>query len=417
MAWQDRIRQAAYTSSSGVYTAFDYEDVSKTIDKKTASFTFPDADGTYVQDLGHTGRRYPLRVIFWGDDHDEDAERFEGALLERGIGVLTHPLYGTLDVIPFGAISFRSDLKTAANQTIIDITFWETIGLVYPTSQVDPASAVVKSVDEYNAAAAETLDATADIDSAVEQATFKAQYNALLGSVKSGLDAIASVQENVEKTFNAINDSINNGIDTLISQPLTLAFQTVQLIQAPARAITAITARLEAYKNLGSQIIDNVKAISIPGLDSANSNEYHTKDMYASTYITGAILSTVNNQFTTKSDALLAADSITQQMDNLQQWRDDNLVSLSQIDTGEAYQKLQEAVALTIGFLVEISFTLKQERRIILQSPHTVIDLIAELYPVNTIIDDEIDFFINSNMLNGDEILELPRGRELVYYV
>lgn len=84
------------------------------------------------------------------------------------------------------------------------------------------------------------------------------------------------------------------------------------------------------------------------------------------------------------------------------------------IDTGSAYQQLQEAVAITAGFLVGISFTLKQERRLILDRSRTIIDLVAELYGS---IDEQLDFFITSNNLSGSEILELPKGREIVYYV
>ena len=68
MAWQDRLKEAAYTSPSGVRTVFDFGDVSRTTVKKTAAFDFPDADGTYIQDLGTAGRRYPMRLFIWGDD-------------------------------------------------------------------------------------------------------------------------------------------------------------------------------------------------------------------------------------------------------------------------------------------------------------------------------------------------------------
>ena len=53
MAWNDRIREAAYTSPSGERIIFGYENVSRKIDKKTTGFDFPDADGTFVQDLAN----------------------------------------------------------------------------------------------------------------------------------------------------------------------------------------------------------------------------------------------------------------------------------------------------------------------------------------------------------------------------
>lgn len=414
MAWNDRIREAAYTSPGGDRITFAYENVRKTVDKKTTGFEFPDADGTYVQDLGHTGRRYPLRVFFWGDDYDQDADRFEAALLERGIGRLEHPIYGTVDVVPFGTITRRDDLKTAANQAVVEVTFWETIGLIYPAAQIDPASAVLTAVDEYNDAAAAEFEEVTSLDSAVEQASFKNSYESLLDSARSGLQAVADVQENVQKEFDAIYDSINEGVDVLIAQPLTLAFQTTQLLQSPARALTNIQARLDAYGDLANSIISGDGAVVSPGNDSTNSNQFHTNDLYASTYVTGSVVSVVNNEFTTKTEALEAAELVLTQLEDVTNWRDENFQSLEEVDAGSSYQQLQEAVALTAGFLVEISFSLKQERRIVLDRNRTIIDLAAELYGS---VDDQLDFLINSNSLTGSEILELPKGREIVYYV
>jgi len=407
MPWQDRVREAAYNSPSGTRIVFDYENVRKSFDKKTTGFDFPDADGTYVQDLGNTGRRYPLRIFFWGDNHDLDAESFDQALRERGTGKLEHPLYGTVNVVPFGTITQRDDLKTAANQSIIEVTFWETIGLIYPASQTDPARSVLSAVDEYNIAAAAEFELDTDLDSAVEQASFKNSYRALLNKAQAGLQTIADVQKNVEDEFNAIYDSINQGIDILVAQPLELAFQTTLLLQSHARALTNITARLDAYKNLESSLISGEGSVESPGQDPTSSNTIHTKELYASTYITGSIVSVVNNQFATKNEALEAAEAILIQFDEVVAWRDNNFESLEEIDTGSAYQQLQEAVALTAGFLVEISFTLKQERRLKLVRNRTIIDLVGELYGS---VDDQLDFFINSNDLSGSEHIRNTKG-------
>lgn len=414
MPWNDRIREAAYTSPGGTRLTFGYENVRKTVDKKTTGFEFPDADGTFVQDLGHSGRRYPLRVFFWGDDYDQEAEAFESALLERGTGKLEHPIYGTKDVVPFGTITRRDDLKTAANQAVVEVTFWETIGLIYPAAQTDPASSVLAAVDAYNAAVSDSFSESLGLDTAIERVTLKNSYQSLLDTASDGLQAIADVQDDVRRQFDAIVDSVNQGIDILIAQPLTLAFQTTQLIQAPARALAGIEARLDAYGNLASSIISGDDNVATPGNDSRNSNQFHTNDLYASTYVTGSVVSVVNNQFITKTEALQAAETILTQLDDVVAWRDDKYESLEQIDTGEAYQKLQEAVALTAGFLVEISFSLKQERSVVLDRNRTIVDLAAELYGS---VDDQLDFLINSNDLSGSEILELPRGREIVYYV
>lgn len=414
MPWDDRLREAAYTSPSGVRLTFQYENVSRKVDKKTTGFDFPDADGTYVQDLGHTGRRYPLKAIFWGDDYDLDAEAFEDALLESGKGKLEHPAYGVSDVVPFGTITRRDDLKTGANQAVIEFTLWDTIGLAYPVVQDDPSSMVLSAVEGYNSALALEFEDTVSLKNAVDAAAFKNDYQVLLNSTSIGLDGIAEAQEDVQKQFDAVVDSINQGIDILISQPLTLAFQTSIMIQSPARALTNIRERLEAYKSLTNNIIKGDDSIIAPSIGVESANKFRNDNLYVSTYVTGSIISVINNQFATKTEALLAAEGVLTQLEDVTSWRDDNFKSVGEVDTGGSYQKLQEAVALTAGFLVEISFTLKQERRVTLTRNRTIIDLVAEFY---NSVDDQLDFFITSNDLSGSEILEVPKGREIVYYV
>ncbi len=411
MPWDERIREAAYTSpESNTRTVFDFENVRQAIDKQGSAFNFADANGTFIQSMGHSGRRFPLRMFFWGDDYDLEIAAFEETLLETGDGKLEHPVYGVKTVVPFGTITRRDDLKTAANQGIIEVTFWETIGLVYPTAQGDPASSVLTAVSEYNDAQAAEFEEVTNLDSAVEHASFKNNYQALLDQTSSSLQTVADVQSDVSQQFNAIVDSINNGLDILVQDPLTLAFQTTLMIEAPARALAAIGARLDAFSTLASSITSGDGAVATPG----NNNEFRTNDLFASTYVAGSIISVVNNEFLTRPDAISAAEEVLLQFEAVNSWRDANLVSLLEIDTGGAYQQLQEAVALAAGFLVEISFTLKQERRLVLDRARTVIDLVAELYGS---IDDQLDFFINSNDLSGSEILEIPRGREIVYYI
>ncbi len=271
------------------------------------------------------------------------------------------------------------------------------------------------AIEEYNAAIALEFEEITSLDSAVEQASFKNAYQALLNSITSGMQVIADTQNDVRKQFNAISDSINAGLAILVTAPQTLAAQTALLIQSPARAIESpIETRLDSYSNLLNAIIAGDDAIAVPGNDARNSNEFHTNDLYASTYISGYLVASINNQFTIKTDAIEAAEVILDQFEAVTNWRDNNFASLAEVDTGDSYQQLQEAVALAAGFLVDISFSLKQERHIVLDRPRTIIDLAAELYGS---VDDQLDFFINSNNLSGLEILELSRGRDIVYYI
>ena len=180
MSWEDRLLAATYTSPGGVATSLDYEDVRKSIERKGTAFNFADANGTYIQERGHAGNKYPLRVFFWGEDYDLAAAAFEATLLEPGTGKLEHPIYGTVDVVPFGEITRRDDLKTSANQAIIELTFWETTGLLYPSSQDDPGASVLSAVTEYNAAIADEFAGAVDLSTTVKKVTLQGEYQALL---------------------------------------------------------------------------------------------------------------------------------------------------------------------------------------------------------------------------------------------
>lgn len=412
MPWQDRIREATYTSAAGNTLRFDFEDVSREIDLRGSAFQFPNADGTYVQRTGVGGRRLPMQVFFWGDDHDLQAAAFDELLRQPGLGRLTHPLYGVLDVVPFGSVTQRDDLKTAANQTVMELTFWETTDLPYPSAQGDPASAVASAVERFNVSAADQFDDLLGIDTAGERAALRNGFSALLGATTSALGPLVSGSSAAFSQFSAIATSIETGLDSLLSDPSTLARQLALLIETPSSVQSRIGQRLVAFGGLLTSV--TAAAVPAPSTDSRRANLVHTRDLYATSYVAASAAAVINTTFETKPDALLAAETILGMLDQVTTWRDAQFDEVDAVDTGQAYQGVLDAVLLAAGFLVEISFTLKQERRITLDRARTVIDLAAELYGS---VDDQIDFLINSNSLTGSEILELPRGREIVYYV
>lgn len=408
MSWQDRLREAAYTSPSGVRVVFDYENVRREIDKKTAAFEFSDAEGTYIQDLGRSGRRYPLRLFFSGADHDRDAQNFDALLLESGIGKLEHPIYGSINVVPFGTIVQRDDLKTAANQSVFEVTFWETLNEIYPVSQIDSASEVSAAVDAFNDDSAEKFNSVVDLERVTDQVVFRNRYLALIDSVQARMRPIVELEDQVRRSFETVVESVQNGVDVLIANPLTLAFQTSLLIQAPARSTAAISDRLEAYSDLANALIQGDGAVV------SDEVQFYTNDLFAASYVSGSVLSLVSTDFDTRNSAIESAEALIEQFENLYEWQESNYSALGLVDTGQSYQKLQESVALATGFLIEISFSLRQEKRLVLGRNRTIVDLVGELYGA---VDSQLDFFINSNNLSGSEILEIPRGREVVYYV
>jgi len=294
------------------------------------------------------------------------------------------------------------------------MAFWETTGIVFPATQDDPASAVLDSVEASTEALANEFEDNVSLISAVEKAVTKNAFTDLVDSIGDNLREITKFQADVSRAFEDISDSINNSIDILIEQPLTLAFQTLRLVQLPGSIIGSIAARLDAFANLANSLITGEQSVFTETFDSSANNNFQSNNLVASAAVTGQILSSVDNQFLDKSQAIQAAERIVNQFNAVNEWRDLNIESLSLVDTGESYQKLQDAVAIAAGFLVQLSFSLQTEREIIIDRDRTIIDLAAELYGE---VDPQLDFLISSNDLSGSEILEIPKGRKIKYYL
>lgn len=379
---------------------------------------FPGVDGTYVQDNGQSERRFPLRCIFSGGECDKAAAAFEGLLLERGSGSLEHPLYGKKSVVPYGTITRRDDLVSGANQTIVEVTFWSTLGAIYPSGGFSAKGELVQSLAKSSEKLSNGFAKAMKLNTEARRAAAKLSVREALRNVQASLQRVASVSDSVNREFRQLQSDINFGIDVLIGQPLLLARQLMNLATLPARALAGIASRLESYADLldrmvRSSVTSPADVSVIPALRVRRSNDFQLASLMGSAAVQGSVSSVNENTFTAKPEALAAAEEIIAQAEALAAWSDERYGDQEQIDPGEGYQALQETVAVAVGFLVEISFSLVPERAIVLDRPRNIIELAAEIYGE---VDSRLDFLISTNKLTGSGIIELPRGRRIVYY-
>jgi len=276
MDWTDRLKKASYESPSGEVFDFQYEDVSVEVDKKTTAFNFASSNETYVQQNGKTSRRYPLICYFWGSDYDIESESFMKALEEDGLGKLTHPIYGNINVVPFGGIKRKDNLKTASNQAIFEITFFNTTNIVYPNSQSDTESLLLNSIEEYNEATATYMEDVLDLSTEVKKSGFKSVMTGIATTTANGLKFLLKESENVENQFNTISQSILTGMDDLVDTPFTLVSQVIKLTQLPSLAIASFTSKLSNYGTLMDSIL---------GIVPSNNNEFQSLNFNVSTML------------------------------------------------------------------------------------------------------------------------------------
>lgn len=440
-SWRDRVKPAAYTSPvTGTRVTFAYEDVSRAFDIRGTAVDFPGVNDSYVQQTGYSSRKYPMMCFFSGKNCDILASSFEAVLMEPGIGKLEHPLYGAFAAIPFGTVERNDALKSASNQSVVTVTFWTSIPAIYPSAAAGGTNEIEAALAAWTGAGAAQFASNTSLLSTLRKASAIGTIKGLLKKVKGALGKISDTVGNIRKDFGNGLAAINGGLDVLIGAPLLLAQQISNLIQAPGRALSGLASRLDAYARLAQDVFGSDAGSPANALSQGSllvdhqakiANDFHAAALVAMNAVAGSVVSIIAQPITATTDGqvpifgnrqqvLSAASIVLGQMDALVAWRDAGFAAISgiddstqAIDTGEAYAALQNLVALTVGYLIQASFSALPERAIVLDRPRSIVDLCSELYGA---VDGKIDLLVSTNDFTGDEILELPAGRRVVYY-
>lgn len=445
MAWQDEIGGASYTAPSGKKIEFNFESgLSRKTPLKTAENTFPDVDGAEIQSLGLGGKKFPMTAIFSGGDCLTAASEFEEALCERGVGVLEHPIYGKLNVVPTGEIERVDDLVDSLNESRVKVTFAETIvDESFPDGEVAAVDDLDAAAAAYEDAAAESfadMIETASIDDQLDlQATLKAQIDAInqgIADIMEDVNAFREETRKISREIQTVKNTLNKMIgtvDVMVGSAMEIATAMIQLIRLPGELVMGAMAKIEGYATIASSILNTIKrdpvgaaaiknqyaatSVALGGIVSAVSYGVAKSALDASgkTENNGSTMASVSSGgFASRSDALLAADSIVEMFETYKNYMDSQTAKDAFVDSGEGYAALLENVTAAVKIIQTASFSLPTTRICKLGRDRQVIELLCELYGADGF--SRLDEFIMDNKLNADEIVELPMGREIRYY-
>jgi prophage DNA circulation protein len=124
MSYIDRIERLTYQSPKRKTFDLEFDDLARNIQRKTAINEFPYQNIANVQDLGMGNLKIPIRCYISGNDYDLEADRFFKALNEQGSGILDHPRWGSIDVIPINITQSESFID-GLGRAIFEIEFVE----------------------------------------------------------------------------------------------------------------------------------------------------------------------------------------------------------------------------------------------------------------------------------------------------
>jgi hypothetical protein len=400
----------------------------RSAEKRLGLFNYPGIIGTVVQDLGMTSWMWPMTVYFDGPDNDKVANKFGIAVLETGIWGVIHPVYGFrgLQLI---SVTERNMPVDEGGYTAFELDFIEPIDPLTLKTAAEMSDQIGFQSDLVSISAADQFLANARLASASDQFSLESAINAVTGPINSILGPIAEASDRVFETQNAIQRGIQEVLTAGILQPLSLAGQIQQLVQNPLRAITDIKARLSAYADLASSLFgmtpeqpDNkgrnfaaVQELTLTSVMTSNALIANTKPETVGVPSVGGLRSR-KDVHETADDIANSHVVMTDEMEEVQAVFEDEPIENQYISQSLTHFDTAQLTGSALAYLFVSSFDLNVERRLVLDRPRHTVKLAIDLYNGPGEQDSNIDLFLESNDLHGDDIIRLPAGREVVFY-
>jgi len=441
MSFIDRLQTASYKSPSGSVHTFAYTKLERAVEHRVGVFEFAGIDGTLHQDKGVGGETYPLTIYFSGPDYDKAADAFLTATKERGPGVLVHPRWGKRRVQIVSGPTQVEEFVRGAGEAIFNVTFQESLEREYPEVGSASEFGVPADIDDLEAAAADNFGKNVFLETLADINKFKDDMLVKINAVKTTLaEAVAPVDEVAGEFFKTLN-SMSTGLDSFVSTPSGFARSLFNVMRLPARITGRLDLKLQGFSGLLSALVPP----SNPSPNRATKNRYLIDGVVGTGAVVGvseginqAITNTsrvkrsdsgravitvpaITSGFRTRAEVLAAAlylrnatSAVISYLDGGQTLFKSSPLFDAYVQALSEYDPLAEVSARVIKTALDLSFDLPTERKITLPAPATVPELCYRFY--GSVDDAALDYFILTNGLTGDNILLIPRGREVVFY-
>lgn len=407
MSWLDKI-QNNFTITTGdgkVYTP-NWISATKDLEWNVSEFDFPSIDGTLVSKKKKRGNRYNTELYFQGETHLDTATAFEqSATISNRAWTISHPLYGQINIqMP----SIRMD-NTQMNVTKISGVMIETILEDFPKPVADPVQEIINQkavTDELQAVSMDSTPIASDSRLATQQ-----NETAYREGFKIVPDQVSG-----EEFFNLYNEALAS-ILNITADPITTMRKMQAVINKPAQFEVSVKNRIDTFVDLFNSNRRNLDKLTEPS----------SKKIFQ--IVCGAIVSAMctssaqpqvgnytNKQsvFTIINQIVSTYNQYIADLDTLQSANNSN--SSSFIPDWTSQVALNKLVNYTISTLFTIALGAKQERAYICEQDTNVILLTHRFLGLDK-NDTNINTMIEINNIGLNEMLNIKKGREIIYYV
>jgi hypothetical protein len=429
--WEQRLQPTIkFTSPEGFEFEAKWQRNTRSADKKLGIYFYPKVNGNVVDDLGINSSRMPITIYFDGKNNDIQARAFYDVVVrQRGVWDVIHPSHGFFGLQPI-SISENIDPTESGNITAVDVEWIEPIDPDTLETERELAGIVDSLSTDLNLSAlgqflAAVTQATAALQNAISITT-----QGIANVSAAALAPLTTLSSSIFLTQNAIQNGIVDSLNATVIQLQSLGGQVQDLIQFPVLATNDLQSRLDAYANVTDSSLSLLPGGANQLITNSSSpleikNNTATVELGLNAALVGfAQIAITSTGIQTRTQALQAAQDIADNFTKVQETLEAVQVALENEAIDEQYfaqsQSYSDAALVTfkaIRYLQQLAFDLKIERRIVLDRPRTPIEIAVNEYKGFGTNDSNLDLFIESNSLSGDDILLLPAGREVVIYV
>lgn len=418
MSYADRRKQVVWTSPSGKKFTLETDGKIKYSRKRkgevknnptrsygkknnrTSYKTINMSDDTF-QDMGVSGRDFSLKIYFFGDNHDIEANKFEVAYCEYGKSKLQLP-YGNMMTVQALDIDFEQDTVDRTSITEVNISFHQCGGNIYPIAKASKSSSLKKNISQMQATLSENFAET--VNNLEDKQAFADRWS-------QNLDKLSQKFVDIQSSdFMSILWDIKS--QNILNNPLVMSTQLGMLLKKGFLTYESVSDVISSVSDLISDFLPD---------SGASKSEYTSDDLYLkSTIIAGCDVVSDSN-FETRKDAVDAAENIqdindqyVEQSQEIEQIINEKLEDtiISEVDTTEIVNE-------TIASVIEKSDDLKIEKTITLNDNSNPLMIAFEYYPdmFKSDPDAAIEYVNKTNNFIGDDFFFLEKGRKIVIYV
>jgi hypothetical protein len=406
MSWEQQINQNfIITCGDGATYQPLYDDkaIVKDVEYNLSEFNFPNVEGTFVDRRLRKGNRYAMTIVFQGANHLDEVARFENSAKDRRPWVVEHPKYGRLNVQP-ASLNFNDE---TLNFTRVTGTLLETILRGVPTITINPQDQIV-NLQRVAFDSGAVLFAS---EPPIPQNMAVANASLYSSGVNSG-----ALQLQTENYFNLFNDA-NAAILNATAEPLAAIRALQAVILAPSQFSLSVRQRLQIFTNQLNLLFGTVANIS----SQANKYQFEITTGSLITSMCSTASTPLPQDYVNMVDVLNVVDIILNAqstfISSLDFLQTDNGGNTDSYISGFRFiSDVTNTVNYTVSELFEIAISAQQERSILCDSDTNVILLAHRFYGL--LIDDStIQRVMDNNSIGISEILDIKKGRKILYYV